>query len=71
VIFPKEKCVVTWSAGSKPRNDYIFFNFTLDAGRFFFKKKILKYCDDVLKYFTMFSQEKLQENKTYYPNISV
>jgi hypothetical protein len=37
---------------------------------FFLSKKTCKYCDGVSKYFTMFSQEKLQENKTYYPNIS-
>jgi hypothetical protein len=37
----------------------------------FFSKKYWKYCDGVSKYFIKFSQEKLQENKTYYPNISV
>jgi hypothetical protein len=40
-------------------------------GGLFFIKKSWKYCDGVSKYFTMVSQEKLQENKTYYPNISV
>ena len=37
----------------------------------FFSKKSWKYCDGVLKYFTMFSQEKLQENKTDFINILV
>jgi hypothetical protein len=37
----------------------------------FFSKKSWKYCDGISKYFIKFSQEKLQENKTYYPNISV
>ena len=37
----------------------------------FFWKKSRKYCDGILKYFTMFSQEKLQENKTYFINILV
>jgi hypothetical protein len=36
----------------------------------FFSKKTWKYCD-VLKYFTMFAQEKLPKNKTYYLNILV
>ena len=40
-------------------------------GGLFFIKKYWKYCDGVSKYFTMFSQKKLQENNTYYPNISV
>jgi hypothetical protein len=44
---------------------------SLDAGKLIFSKKSWKYCDSVSKYFTKFSQEKLQENKTYYPNISV
>jgi hypothetical protein len=33
---------------------------------FFFLKKNWKYCDGILRYFTMFSQEKMQENKTYF-----
>jgi hypothetical protein len=36
----------------------------------FFSKKSWKYCDGVSKYFIKFSQEKLQENKTYYTNFS-
>jgi hypothetical protein len=40
------------------------------AGRIIFYKKILKYCDGISKYFTMFSQKKLQENKTNFINIS-
>jgi len=35
----------------------------------FFYKKTWKYCDGVLKYFTMFSPEKLQKNKSYFMNI--
>jgi hypothetical protein len=38
---------------------------------YFFSKKYWKYCDGVLKYFTMFAQEKLQKNKTYFANILV
>jgi hypothetical protein len=40
-------------------------------GGLFFIKKSSKYCDGISKSFTIFSQEKLQENKTYYPNNSV
>jgi hypothetical protein len=35
----------------------------------FFSKKYWKYCDGILKYFTMFAQEKLQKNKAYFVNI--
>jgi hypothetical protein len=41
------------------------------AGRIIFSKKSLKYCNGVLKYFTVFAQVKLQKNKIYYPNILV
>jgi hypothetical protein len=37
----------------------------------FFSKKKRKYCDCILKYFTIFAQEKLPKNKAYYPNILV
>ena len=37
----------------------------------YFSKKSWKYCNGVLKYFTVFAQEKLQKNKIYYPNILV
>ena len=37
----------------------------------FFSKKSQKYCDGISKYFIKFSQEKLQENKTYFINILV
>ena len=37
----------------------------------YFSKFFWKYCDGVLKYFTMFSQENLEKNKTYFINILV
>ena len=37
----------------------------------FFSKKTWKYCDGILKYFTIFAQEKLQKNKKYFANILV
>jgi hypothetical protein len=40
----------------------------MQEGLFFFKKT-WKYCDGVLKYFTVFSPEKLQKNKSYYMNV--
>jgi hypothetical protein len=37
----------------------------------FFSERSWKYCDGILKYFTMFAQEILQKYKTYSSNILV
>jgi hypothetical protein len=37
----------------------------------FFSKKSQKYCDGVLKYLTVFAQEKLQKNQAYFVSILV
>jgi hypothetical protein len=50
-------------------NSWIVYHWMQEG--LFFSKKYWKYCDGVLKYFTMSAQENLQKYKIYFENILV